>query len=66
MENVKMANKTVVSSSEDHGSKSPVQTKDKFTYGWGKFRPRSLQFLNSPNGLIFIFCIYNMLQGWCS
>ena len=32
-------------------------------YGWGKFRPRFLQFVNGPNCFTLFLAIFSMTQG---
>ena len=33
------------------------------TYGWGKFRPKRLQFLNNPKWFLVVITIYSLFQG---
>ncbi|XP_046852310.1 solute carrier organic anion transporter family member 4C1-like [Xenia sp. Carnegie-2017] len=38
-------------------------TKETFAFGWGKFRPKRLNFLNSSVWFIIIFGVYSTFQG---
>ena len=42
---------------------SGPKTDPSLRFGWGKFRPRSLQFLNSPKWFLACMVIYTICQG---
>ena len=42
---------------------SDSKTDPSLRFGWGKFRPRCLQFLNSPKWFLVGIAIYTICQG---
>ena len=44
----------------------PVEYNEEQTciaFGWGKYRPKCLQFLNSPRWFIVVVVVYTLCQG---